>query len=153
MQTTTYLLCSSDSTGTRNQIFGYPKSAENGFKVEVEQDFSSFFTKFLEYVMFHFKKSSNMVDIWKKIRKALFNLPKTHFSMAFQKPEFWVPDPSLLCSCPDLSEWPVRDHHSSLWKVMGGDVVAETPWQILVRNIQFLPSILVRTINQHTLQK
>ena len=65
---------------------------------KVEQSFSSFFAQIFgmfddfskfnrAFGIFSFKKSSNMAKIWQKMRKPLFNLPSTHFSMVLQIPK------------------------------------------------------------------
>ena len=89
----------SDGSGTRNLGFGFWMChGEMGLR-QVEQGFSSFFDKFLAYLMifqsfrstFSMLRCSTLKNIGqkfgKKWRKALFNLPSTHFSMAIPKPK------------------------------------------------------------------
>ena len=47
-----YNITYSDGSGTQNWIFGYTQlSRKIKFKMQVEQDLSSFFAKFLSYLM------------------------------------------------------------------------------------------------------
>ena len=65
----------SDGSVTQNWIFGYSESAENGFLRQVQQGFSTFFAKFLAYLIFFHSTSRStlknrqiMLKIWQKMR-------------------------------------------------------------------------------------
>ena len=71
--------------GTRNRIFGYPKSAKKCFWGNLNKAFFIFWHSFDDFTKFcnafgtlHFEKSSKM---WQKWRKGLFNL---HFKPIFR---------------------------------------------------------------------
>ena len=74
-------LVSSNGTCTRNPDFGYSTTSHKEIRwTQVEQGLSSFFTKFLPYLIIFQSggywrklKSSNMAKIWQKMKKLAFN--------------------------------------------------------------------------------